>query len=102
MDALALIVICVFGLGLAWLAIAGTTFWLARRRGGAPGKWAALALLLGPVGLWLVLRLVRPCPACGATVLREVATCPACGAPIPRRDPDQNPAGPLWSYRKDW
>lgn len=87
---------------LLWIAGAVATVLLARRRGGALGKWLTLGVLLGPVGLWLAVRHVRPCPACSRIVLNEVPRCPDCGATIPRRDPADNPVGPLWSYRKDW
>ena len=92
-----------FGLFVAmWMAAAVAVLWLAKRRGGAMLKWGALGLLLGPAGLWLATRHVRPCPECARTVLNEVPVCPSCGFDIPRRNPADNPVGPLWSYRKDW
>ena len=102
MSVLGWILLGIAGCGLVWLATAGATLWLAHRRGGSPGRWTVYGLLLGPVGIVLALRHVRPCPGCGATVLNEVRVCPACGHDIPRRDPADNPVGPLWSYRKDW
>lgn len=87
---------------LVWCAFAALTVWVARQRGGSFTQWAVLGLLLGPVGLWWATHHVRPCPACNATVLNEVPVCPVCAADIPRRDPADNPVGPLWSYRKDW
>ncbi len=85
-----------------WMLTAVATVWLAMRHGGAFIKWAVLGTLLGPLGLWFAFRHVRSCPQCGGTVLNEVPVCPYCTAPIPRRDPADNPLGPLWSYRKDW
>jgi hypothetical protein len=87
---------------LIWLVLAVVTLCLAHSRGGALIKWTVLGLLLGPVGLWLASNHVRACPQCQRTVLNEVPVCPACGFDIPRRDPSDNPLGPLWSYRKDW
>jgi hypothetical protein len=95
----------VVGFGLffvSWLAAAAGTVWLAMGRGGALIKWSVLGLLLGPIGLWLAVHHVRPCPQCNHTVLNEVPVCPVCASDIPRRDPADNPVGPLWSYRKDW
>ncbi len=87
---------------LLWSLAAAGTVWLAMGRGGAFLKWAVLGLLLGPIGLWLAANHARPCPQCGGTVLNEVPVCPFCAVDIPRRDPADNPLGPLWSYRKDW
>ena len=92
-----------FGVFVAlWVLAAGATVWLAMSRGGAFIKWAVLGGLLGPVGLWLAVNHVRPCPQCSRCVLNEVPVCPFCDFDIPRRDPADNPVGPLWSYRKDW
>lgn len=85
-----------------WLTTAVWALSLAKQRGGAFLKWAVLGLLLGPAGLWLAMKHVRPCPQCAQAVLNEVPVCPACSFDIPRRDPADNPVGPLWSYRKDW
>lgn len=98
-----MIALVCFGLALAlWTLAAVATVWLAMGRGGALVKWAVLGALLGPLGLWLATKHVRACPQCSGTVLNEVPVCPFCAAHIPRRDPADNPLGPLWSYRKDW
>ncbi|HJP33478.1 MAG: hypothetical protein QF689_11800 [Candidatus Latescibacteria bacterium] len=102
MSWIVLTLVCFGVLVASWMATGGAVLWLARRRGGTIVKWAAFGLLLGPFGLWLALRHVRPCPQCTRTVLNEVPVCPTCGCRIPRRDPADNPVGPLWSYRKDW
>lgn len=102
MDRLAMLVLGLAAAATLWAGTAGITVWLARRRGGSALKWGLFGLLLGPLGVLLALRMVRPCPRCAAPVLREIHDCPRCGAQIPRLDPGQNPSGPLWSYRRDW
>jgi len=102
MSWLVIAILCV-GLALAlWTLTAAATVWLAMRRGGGFIKWAVLGALLGPLGLWLACQHARSCPRCANTVLNEVPVCPFCACSIPRRDPADNPLGPLWSYRKDW
>ena len=78
------------------------TFYIARKKGGKPAQWALFGLLLGPVGIYLTAWLDRPCPTCQRRVLRDVLVCPGCGEEIPRRDPEDNPVGPLWTYRRNW
>ena len=102
MDPLALVAYTAFTVVVLWLLCATITAWIAHRRGAALWQWSLLGLLLGPIGIVLVLRLARDCPACGARVLRAVRTCPGCGEPIPVLAEDENKAGPLWTYRRDW
>lgn len=102
MSILTLIVPFLLALVAIWLASAGVTLYTARKKGGNPSQWALLGLLLGPVGIYLTTRLDRPCPSCQAPVLRDVLICPGCGSDIPRRDPEDNPKGPLWTYRRNW
>jgi endogenous inhibitor of DNA gyrase (YacG/DUF329 family) len=86
---------------LVWVASAVVTAALARRRGGPVGQWVFLGFLLGPIGLLLVLRVMAHCcPHCRAPVLRGVRRCPRCGEEVPRLE--DNPVGPLWTYRRDW
>lgn len=74
---------------------------VAHRRGARLKSWLVLGIFLGPVGLFLVYRILNhTCPHCGAPILRAVRTCPQCKGAIPRLK--HNPVGPLWTYRRDW
>ena len=85
----------------AWIGCGVVSAVIARRRGASAYSWVALGFLLGPVGLFLVLKvLAHACPACSAPVLRAVRQCPNCGDDIPRLE--YNPVGPFWTYRRDW
>lgn len=87
---------------ISWLVTASVTLRIAHKRGGKLLHWTVLGLLLGPAGIYLVLRQVQICPHCQAKALRGVYSCPQCRQELPRLNPDDNPAGPLWTYRKDW
>jgi hypothetical protein len=102
MEFVALIAKIALFLGVVWLAGSVITLFLARKRGGNILHWLLLSLLLGPVGILLTLKLAQPCPHCQTKVLREVHICPQCERQIPRIGSDDNPTGPLWSYRRNW
>ncbi|MEE2658271.1 MAG: hypothetical protein VX733_07185 [Candidatus Latescibacterota bacterium] len=102
MDWVAIAFFVFFALGSLWTATALICARLAVRCGGGTGKWVFLGFLLGPFGIWLTLRLTRSCPNCQGGVFRDVVNCPHCGSEIPRIAPEENPAGPLWTYRRDW
>ena len=86
---------------IVWLSCAGWTASAAIKRGGRAVQWLLLGVLLGPVGPWIVLRvLTQGCPHCRAPVLRSVYACPNCGENVPRLE--KNPAGALWTYRRNW
>ena len=89
-------------LAVLWLTGSIITLYLARNRGGKMLHWLLLSLLLGPFGILLTLKLVQTCPHCLTKVLREVRICPQCQGKIPRIDADDNPSGPLWTYRRNW
>jgi|SaaInlStandDraft_6_1057023.scaffolds.fasta_scaffold172286_2 hypothetical protein len=90
------------GLTALWLSLAWWTMRIAQRHGGHPGRWFLYGVLLGPIGIWLAFRMVRPCPACQAIVLRDVHLCPACGHEIPRLGTSERPEDYLKTYRKNW
>jgi endogenous inhibitor of DNA gyrase (YacG/DUF329 family) len=84
-----------------WLGLGIISATVACRRGGRIFQWGVFGVLLGPVGLFLVFRvLAHKCPSCNAPVLRAVRICPRCGEFIPRLK--HNPVGPFWTYRRDW
>ena len=84
-----------------WLGCGAKASVMARRRGGATGPWILLGWLLGPVGIYLILKVMNhQCDACEKPVLRGVRHCPECGSDIARLE--HNPVGPMWTYRRDW
>ncbi len=85
-----------------WLVATAITIRIAHKRGGKLLHWTVLGLLLGPAGILLVLRQVQICPHCQSKVLRGIYACPQCRQELPRMNPDDNPVGPLWTYRKGW
>ena len=86
---------------LSWLLCGVAVAVMARRRGGGAGPWILLGILLGPIGLYVILKVMHHhCGACQIPVLRGVRHCPSCGEKIPRLE--HNPVGPMWSYRRDW
>ena len=85
---------------ILWLALAAATTFIAHRRGGKVLHWVLLGLLLGPVGLFLVVKHAHVCPHCQSRVLRGIYTCPQCHRDVPRLE--ENPVGPLWTYRRNW
>ena len=89
-------------LAAIWLGSALAVPFIARARGGNLLHWSAYGFFLGPVGLLLLMRMVHPCPHCRAKVLRGVKTCPSCQQSIPPLDPERNPVGSFWSYRRNW
>ncbi len=101
-EFLALIARIAMILAATWLLSAVAASIIARNRGGNRVHWVLLSLLLGPFAILLTLKLVRPCPHCQAKVLREVRTCPKCHKSIPKIQPQDNPMGPLWTYRRNW
>ena len=69
--------------------------------GGATAPWILLGALLGPVGIYLIVKVMHhQCDACKKPVLRGVRLCPECGSDIARLE--HNPVGPMWTYRRDW
>ena len=102
MDLWLTLTILAAALVMLWLTTSIATLIIAHRRGGSTLFWISLALLLGPVGLFLVLRLAQSCPHCQTKVLRGIHTCPQCCRDLPRMNPDDNPVGPFWTYRRDW
>jgi endogenous inhibitor of DNA gyrase (YacG/DUF329 family) len=85
----------------AWLISGTVVAVVASRRGGGPVPWILWGLLLGPIGLYVILKLMdHECPSCQSPVLRAVRHCPACAAEIPRLE--NNPVGPMWTYRRGW
>ena len=89
-------------LAVLWLTGSVITLYLALNRGGKRLHWLLLSFLLGPFGILLTLKLVQPCPYCLTKVLREIRICPKCQGQMPRIDMDDNPSGPLWTYRRNW
>ncbi|NKB70003.1 MAG: hypothetical protein GKR89_23255 [Candidatus Latescibacteria bacterium] len=85
-----------------WLVLAAIAFYMGFRRGGGGIQWLMYGLFMGPVAIYLALKLVQPCPKCQAPVLRTVTTCPRCGGDVPRLDQDKNEMGPMWTYRRHW
>ena len=74
---------------------------VAHRRGANLNSWVGLGVLLGPVGLFLIYRVLsHACSHCEVPVLRAVRTCPRCGRAIPRLK--HNTVGPFWTYQRDW
>ena len=74
---------------------------ISLRRGGATAPWILLGALLGPVGIYLIVKVMHhQCDACKKPVLRGVRQCPGCGDDIARLE--HNPVGPMWTYRRDW
>ena len=96
------ITVLVCGLmGLGWLGCGIVTAQKAMRRGGGIVQWILLGILLGPVGLYIVFRFLdHKCPDCRSPILRGIRLCPICNAEIPRLE--NNPVGPMWTYRRDW
>ena len=85
----------------AWVGCGLVAARVAHRRGASLRSWIAIGMLLGPVGLFLIYRVLNhTCPHCGAPVLRAVRICPHCNESIPRLK--HNPVGPFWTYRRDW
>jgi len=85
----------------AWVGCGLVAARAAHRRGASLHSWIAIGMLLGPVGLFLIYRVLNhTCPHCGAPVLRAVRICPPCNESIPRLK--HNPVGPFWTYRRDW
>lgn len=99
-----LVEVVLFGAGLstlAWLVCGVFVAAMAQRRGGRTVPWILLGILLGPIGLYMILKVMdHHCPECRVPVLRGVRNCPACGAEITRLE--NNPVGPMWTYRRDW
>ena len=86
---------------LAWFGFGAVAAVMARRRGGGTVPWILLGALLGPIGLYMILKVMHNhCVTCQAPVLRGVRHCPVCAAEIPRLE--NNPVGPMWTYRRDW
>ena len=84
-----------------WMACGVWTAIAATQRGGRPIQWAVIGLFLGPLGPFVVLKVLsRQCPSCQAHVMRTLLVCPACGKDVPRLA--ENPDGPLWTYRRNW
>ena len=102
MEVAAFIIMGALLLTVLWVVSSVVTLNLARKRGGNKLHWLLLSLILGPFGILLTLKLVQPCPHCQTKVLREVRICPQCQGKIPRIDADDNPSGPLWTYRRNW
>ena len=85
----------------AWVGCGLVAARVAHRRGASLRGWIAIGMLLGPVGLFLIYRVLNhTCLHCGAPVLRAVRICPLCNESIPRLE--HNPVGPFWTYRRDW
>ena len=101
MSLLAITVLVCGLMGLGWLGCGIVTAQNAMRRGGGIVKWILLGILLGPVGLYIVFRFLdHKCPDCRSPILRGIRLCPICNAEIPRLE--NNPGGPMWTYRRDW
>ena len=95
-----LVEVVLIGAGLSTLAclVCGVfVAAMAQRRGGRTVPW----ILLGPIGLYMILKVMdHHFPECRVPVLRGVRNCPTCGAEITRLE--NNPVGPMWTYRRDW
>ena len=89
-------------LSALWIAFAIWTLRVAHRYGGSSGRWFVYGMLLGPIGVLLSYRMVRPCPSCDTIVLRDVRVCPSCGKDVPRLQPGENAEDYLKTYRKTW
>ena len=88
-------------MALVWLGCGAVVTAVARRRGGGTVPWILLGLLLGPVGFYMILKVMHhQCEHCQRPVLRGVRRCPVCGEEIARLK--NNPVGPMWTYRRDW
>ena len=95
-----LAILFLFGLG-TWLGFGIIALKIACGRGGRVFQWAVFGILLGPVALFLVLRVMaHRCPSCNVSILRAIHICISCVEPIPRLK--NNPVGPFWTYRRDW
>ena len=88
-------------MALVWLGCGAVVTVVARRRGGGTVPWILQGLLLGPVGFYMILKVMHhQCEHCQRPVLRGVRRCPVCGEEIARLK--NNPVGPMWTYRRDW
>ena len=85
-----------------WLVCAVISILMARARGAKLLQWILLGFLLGPIGIAVVLKLATSCTSCSAKVLRGIRTCPNCREQIPAITDENNPVGPLWTYRRNW
>ena len=86
---------------LVWLGCGAVVTVVARRRGGRTVPWVLLGFLLGPVGFYMIFKVMHhQCEHCQSPVLRGVRHCPVCGEEIARLA--HNPVGPMWTYRRDW
>jgi len=101
MDLIAWLVVGAVASLVIWLGCATWTAAAAIKRGGRTLQWVFLGALLGPVGPLIVLRVLsHRCPNCDSPVLRSVHLCPACNTEVPRLA--TNPAGAMWTYRRNW
>ncbi|MBN63172.1 MAG: hypothetical protein CME20_17595 [Gemmatimonadetes bacterium] len=101
MNIVTIAVVVGIAMTLGWLGCGAAAAVMARRRGGATAPWILLGALLGPVGIYLIVKVMHhQCDACKKPVLRGVRQCPGCGDDIARLE--HNPVGPMWTYRRDW